>query len=478
LWGGLIDVAADSDPQVLAARIALEMCLPDGEDQIALSEDLRLVPRLLSTQPPSPTPMAIKPNASYLITGGLGGLGPHIAGWLVKSGARHLILCGRRELPERSTWRKLNPSHRSYEQVVAIQKLEKQGATVHVEKVDVADRGQMEALFERMRRSSAPLGGIIHAAADIKFCALREMSADALHATMRPKVEGTWLLHELSRDLPLDLFVLFSSTAALFGGSRLGHYAASNQFLDSLAHWRHAADLPALSVNWGAWEEMRSLGEKRDEVERFGLRGMPANLALQALSFLTTEGAAQRVVADVNWELLKPAVEIRGHRSFFEYVGAKPAADQSAAAAGPGWIERLDSTAPEDRRELVSRLVAAETRRVLGLNTEEQLDPDRGLFELGMDSLMSVQLKGRLEKNIGSALPAILTFTYPTVNALTDFLLRHVLKLSTTSAVEVASRNEGNEAQKTDENLADLSDDEIKNMLSTELSLLLPDLRD
>ena len=91
---------------------------------------------------------------------------------------------------------------------------------------------------------------------------------------------------------------------------------------------------------------------------------------------------------------------------------------------------------------------------------------------------MSVQLKGRLEKTIGSALPAILTFTYPTVNALTDFLLRHVLKLSTTSAVEVASRNEGNEAQQTDENLADLSDDEIKNMLSTELSLLLPDLRD
>ena len=169
LWGGLIDVAADGDPHVLAKRIALEMCFPDGEDQIALSEDLRLVPRLLPAQPPSPTPMAIKPDASYLITGGLGGLGPHIAEWLVKSGARHLILCGRRELPERSTWGELAPSHQSYEQVAAIQKLEKQGATVHVEKVDVADRGQMEALFERVRRSSEPLCGIIHAAADIKI---------------------------------------------------------------------------------------------------------------------------------------------------------------------------------------------------------------------------------------------------------------------------------------------------------------------
>ena len=349
LWGGLIDVAADGDPHVLAARIALEMCFPDGEDQIALSEDLRLVPRLLSTQPPSPTPMAIKPDASYLITGGLGGLGPHIAGWLVKNGARHLILCGRRELPERSTWGELSPSHQSYEQVAAIQKLEKQGATVHVEKVDVADRGQMEALFERVRRSSAPLGGIIHAAADIKFCALREMSADALHATMRAKVEGTWLLHELSCGLPLDFFVLFSSTTALFGASRIGHYAASNQFLDFLAHWRRAAGLPALSINWGAWEEIRSLGEKRDEVGRFGLKGMPANLALQALSFLITEGVAQRMVADVDWELLKPAFETRGRRSFFEHLSAKPAADQRADAAAPagsnGWIELRPRTA-------------------------------------------------------------------------------------------------------------------------------------
>ena len=119
---------------------------------------------------------------------------------------------------------------------------------------------------------------------------------------------------------------------------------------------------------------------------------------------------------------------------------------RSADAAGSGWIERLDRTAPEDRRELVSSLVAGETRHVLGLNAEEQLDPDRGLFELGMDSLMSVQLKGRLEKSIGCALPATLTFTYPTVNALTDFLLCQVLKLSTTSAVDVASRNESNEA--------------------------------
>jgi acyl transferase domain-containing protein/acyl carrier protein/SAM-dependent methyltransferase/NADP-dependent 3-hydroxy acid dehydrogenase YdfG len=478
LWGGLIDIAPDSDPHLLAGRIVLEMCFPDGEDQVALSEDLRLVPRLVAAPPPLPTPMAIKRDCSYLITGGLGGLGPHIAEWLVDNGARYLILCGRREFPDRGTWEELTPLHPSYKQVVAIKKLEKQGATVEVEKVDVADHWQMEALFERMRLSSVPLRGIIHAAADIRFCPLRDMSADALHATMRAKVEGTWLLHELSRNLPLDFFVLFSSATALFGATRIGHYAASNHFLDFIAHSRRATGLSALSINWGAWEEIRLLGENRDAVKRFGLKAMPASLALQALSCLTTEGVAQRMVADVDWALLLRAFETRGRSNFFEHLSLKTAADQRVDPVEPGWIERLHKIAPEDRQELVSSLVAEETRRVLGLNAEEQLDPDRGLFELGMDSLMSVQLKGRLEKSVGCALPATLTFTYPTVHALTDFLLGEVLKLSATGAVDVASGNESSEVQSPDKDLADLSDDEVKDMLGAELSSLIQDLRE
>ena len=277
-----------------------------------------------------------------------------------------------------------------------------------------------------------------------------------------------------SRTLILDFFVLFSSATTLFGASRIGHYAASNQFLDFLAHWRRMEGLPALSINWGAWEEIRLLGEMRDEVRRFGLKAMPAELALQALSFLATEGVAQRMVADVDWKLLRQAFETRGHRSFLEHLSSRHS-DQGTNAPEPGWIERLDSIAPEDRRELVSNLIAEETRRVLGLKTEEQLDPDRGLFEMGMDSLMSVQLKGRLEKSVGCTLPATLTFTYPTVHALTDFLLDQVLKISAVSVVDLSSRDETLPA---DENLADLTDEQIKNVLSTELSSLFPDSRD
>jgi acyl transferase domain-containing protein/acyl carrier protein/SAM-dependent methyltransferase len=478
LWGGLIDIAQDSHPHLLADRIALEVRFPDGEDQIALSEKARLVPRLVQAKPPSRAPMVIRPDASYLISGGLGGLGPRIAEWLVEAGARHLVLCGRRELPDRSTWTDVTSSEPAYDRITAIQRLEKQGAKVHFERIDVADRAQMEALFVRLRQASAPLRGIIHAAADIQFCPLREMSTDALHTAMRAKVEGTWLLHELSSSLPLDFFVLFSSATALFGASRLGHYAAANQFLDFLAQWRRGAGLSALSVNWGAWEEIRLLGAKRDEVERFGLKTMPTPKALQAMSFLSAEGVAQRMVADVDWELLKQAFQTRGRRPFFDHLNAKPATDRVAETAGPELIVRLSEVAPEDRRELIFNLVAGETRRVLGLNAEEQLEVDRGLFELGMDSLMSVQLKGRLEKAIGRALPATLTFTYPTVQALTDFLLDGTPNLSVNGSVRAGSGEKSVEAIQTVENLALLSDDEVKNLLSAELGSLSRDFRE
>ena len=472
LWGGIIDLDPESDPGALAERISLEMCYPDGEDQIALSEESRWVPRLVASQPPSATPVTIKSDALYLITGALGGIGPQIARYLVDKGARHLVLCGRRKLPDRSTWPELTPSHEWYRQISSIQALEQAGTKVTVETIDVGDRVQMEALFERLRCSPVPTCGIIHAAADISFCSLQEMSADALHAAMHAKIEGSWLLHKLSDSLPLDFFVLFSSATGLFGASRLGHYAAANQFLDLLADRRREKGLPGLSINWGAWDEIRLLGTNRDELGRFGLKSMPADLALQAMSRLVADGSSQRMVADVDWELLGEAFATRGRSKLFERLREKVLRERKPTTESPDWIERLEQVAPEDRRDLIANLVAKETRHVLGLTADDELDPNRGLFELGMDSLMSLQLKGRLERSIERSLPATLTFTYPTVHTLTDFLLSQVLNLS--GVAEAASRSETIEAA---DALADLSEDEITDLLSEELSSLSADLR-
>jgi acyl transferase domain-containing protein/acyl carrier protein/SAM-dependent methyltransferase/NAD(P)-dependent dehydrogenase (short-subunit alcohol dehydrogenase family) len=471
-WGGIIDLDADSDPGMLAEQISLEICYPDGEDQIALSPGSRRVPRLVVSQPPSGTPLTIKADALYLITGGLGGIGPQIARWLVDKGARHLVLCGRTKLPDRTTWQELAPSDEWYGKIAAIQALERKGASIAVETVDVGNQVQMETLFDRLRSSPLPLCGIIHAAAAISFCSLQEMNADALHAAMYAKIEGSWLLHKLSDGLPLDFFVLFSSATGLFGASRLGHYAASNQFLDLLADRRREKGLPGLSINWGAWDEIRLLGTNRDEVGRFGLKQMPAALALQAMSHLVADGSRQRMVADVDWELLREAFATRGRSKLFERLQENVLRERKPDTEDAAWVERLEQVAPEDRRDLVAALVAKETRQVLGLTPDDELDPNRGLFELGMDSLMSVQLKERLERSIDRSLPATLTFTYPTVHALTDFLLSQVLNLS--GVAEAASRSETIEAA---DALAGLSEDEIKDLLSEELSSLSADFR-
>ena len=239
-----------------------------------------------------------------------------------------------------------------------------------------------------------------------------------------------------------------------------------------LADRRREKGLPGLSINWGAWDEIRLLGTNRDELGRFGLKSMPADLALQAMSRLVADGSSQRMVADVDWELLGEAFATRGRSKLFERLREKVLRERKPTTESPDWIERLEQVAPEDRRDLIANLVAKETRHVLGLTADDELDPNRGLFELGMDSLMSLQLKGRLERSIERSLPATLTFTYPTVHTLTDFLLSQVLNLS--GVAEAASRSETIEAA---DALADLSEDEITDLLSEELSSLSADLR-
>jgi myxalamid-type polyketide synthase MxaE and MxaD len=421
--------------------------------------------------------VAIKPDASYLITGGLGGLGPHIAEWLIQQGARQIILTGRRKLPERGAWDNLSPSHEDHARVTALRELEKTGATISYEPVDVANRVQMAAFFARVDGMRTPLRGIIHAAADINFCAVREMTPEGLHATMRAKVDGTWLLHEFSRHLPLDLFVLFSSAAGLFGVSRFSHYAAGNVFLDAIASWRRSLGLPALSVNWGTWEQIRwAAGD--DVFQRFGWKSMPTEPALAAMSRLAAQGCAQQTVADIDWPVLKQAFEARSKRRFFDRLEIKAALASTASASAIGWKERLSGTRPEERRDVLSDLIASEVRRVLGLEADDPVRFDRGMFDMGMDSLMSVQLRSRLEPAAGSPLPTTLTFTYPTIQALAGYFLEQVFQLPTSEVAPSPATTKPTEAATSEVTLAGLSDDEVKRLLSDELSALTGDLRD
>jgi myxalamid-type polyketide synthase MxaE and MxaD len=311
--------------------------------------------------------------------------------------------------------------------------LEAAGASVSVVPVDVADHAAMAALIEGVERSQAPLRGIIHAAGDLRQCPVDQLDRAILQAMLRPKIGGALVLHELTQKLDLDFFVLFSSTAAVWGAAGWAHYGAGNAALDALAHVRRRQGLPGLSVNWGTWATMRVFSpEERAQVERFGLRPMQTEEALAALGAVLGGAAPQRVVAAVDWGKLRSAFEARRPLPLLRELDTQiPKSHVKPRAARPGkdlLLEQLASAAPAERLAILAEHVAGHVGKALGLDARA-VDHNRGFFDMGMDSLTSAELRRSLEARLGHALPATLVFNYPTVAALAAHLAAGILPL-------------------------------------------------
>jgi myxalamid-type polyketide synthase MxaE and MxaD len=468
-WGGLIDLDPAEGADAAAGRVVAELLASDDEDQVAFRDGTRHVPRLVRAPSLAEGAITVRADGAYLITGGLGGLGLHVARWLVEQGARHLVLLGRRGLPSREAWAAARPGEDLARQVAMLSALEAAGARVDVVSADVADRAAMTTLFASFGEARPPLRGIVHAAAQMRADTLDEMTGEALAEVFAAKVTGAWLLHELSCELPLDFFVLFSSTTALIGSARLGHYAAANQFLDALAHQRRAAGLPALSVNWGTWDEMRAVSDAgRRSFAQAGLLPMRTADALAMLGRLVGGPAPQAVVASVDWGALVALYEAKRSRPFLAELRTLPI-NAPAATARPRAADlaaRLESVPAEARHDLLVAHVRGEAAVVLGLS-ETRIDPEQGLFDMGMDSLMAVDLKARLEAAVGHRLPSTLTFNYPTVTALAGYLADEVLGVRPPSPAPAAPAS-GAPVVAADSR-DDLSEDELAALLAEKL---------
>jgi len=409
-WGGLIDLPASGD---LAGTLLAALDADDGEDQAAWRDGQRRVPRLRRLTLPVAAPVVFQADASYLITGGFGGLGLRVARWMADNGARHIALMGRR--PDTNA--------------AGLREIEALGATIHALQADVADEASLSAALAQLAREAPPLRGVMHAAAALNAAPFAQLGADQVAAMLAPKLAGTAWLERLTRGLPLDFVVLFSSTTALLGASGLAHYAAANTFLDALAQ-----QLPParrwLSVNWGTWEVMRlATAEHQRGYAEAGLLPMPAGDALDALGRLLGGARAQAAVAAIDWAALKPLHEARRPRPFLRHMGvapvvsAAPAHDKATrAAAGPTLAERLAAVPQAMRHDLLIEFVQGEVASVLSLDGAAAVPVATGLFDLGMDSLMAVELKRRLERGAGKPMPSTLTFNYPNVGALARFL--------------------------------------------------------
>ncbi len=423
-------VRVDLDPAGGADGVSAlfpEIWSGDAEDQLALRGDGRHVARLVRLKPNETWKASgqIREDATYLITGGLGGLGLVVARWLAAQGARTLVLVGRRGVTGTAG--------------EVVHDLEQQGVRVVVARADVSRDEDVGRLLEEIEGSLPPLRGIVHAAGVLDDGTLAQQEWRRFHRVMAPKMGGAWNLHRRTRQLPLDFFVLFSSAASLLGSPGQGNYAAANAFLDALAHHRRAQGLPAVSIDWGAWGEvgMAAATSTRDRRRWVGqgvsLIEPPQGLA--ALDRVLGAPVAQVGVLAVQWD-----------RFLQRLPGGVPRLlSQIARTAGTGaraekppearaLVRRLSEALPSEREDLLLAHVRGEVVAVLGFEPTQPIDLQQGFFEMGMDSLMAVELRNRLQAAVGRSFPSSVIFDYPNVEALAGHLAREILAVATAGA--------------------------------------------
>ena len=431
LWGGLVDVGPAVVAMDAARQLMREVELGSAEDKLALRGGQRYVPRLLRRTGARDRGDDFAPRAqvTYLVTGGLGGIGLAMARWLAERGARNLLLLGRTPLPARESWPTLAPESAAARRVAAIASIEALGASIETAAIDVAVEGPLERCLQaRAERGAPPVGGVIHAAGVLKFQALELQDVTSLREGIAAKMIGAWRLHRLFEHEPLDCFVMCSSSSALLNSPLLGAYAAGNAFLDALAQHRRAKGLRALSVNWGTWGEVGMAVAARRSGSGAMLSGVgtiPTSKGLAALGELLDSGDVQAAVMPVDWRQFASAYPAFTADPFFaELLGDLPGRGVVDRAAGLS-LARLRNSAEDARPELVGSYLRTEAARVLGL-VPNRLDPTMPLSSLGFDSLMAVQLKNRIETDLFVVLPMIEFLEGPSVEQLTLVLLQTV----------------------------------------------------
>lgn len=459
LWGGLIDVDVLSADDA-AASILTELSANDVEDQVVFRQGKRYVPRLahanaedlqLSFEKDADEPFAIDADSLYLVTGGLGTLGLQVARWLVQQGARHLVLMGRTGLPTEPSQE--DTTTLAAERARAVAELEASGATVHIITADVADWEEINGAFAQMATLEQPLRGLIHAAGTITYQTLDEISLPTMQRLFRPKIAGTWYLHQLTAGMTLDFFVLFSSAAAIWGGARLAAYGAANAFLDGLAHYRHGQGSPATSINWARFDAQGLLAdEEADTLARIGLNPMPMAQALDGMGQLIHAAIPQKTMAAVRWSRFYASYTAHRERPFLAELAPAAAPKKTSSnqhgsttheSQPDAFQQRVVDAMPQQRLALLTEHVEKAVAQILGWNGAHTIDPQQGLQEMGLDSLMAIRLKNQLETTVGHALPTTLAFNYPTVNALATYLYQNFFSeeaLATKVITEAATK--------------------------------------
>ncbi len=425
----------DTDNQSSTKRLMEEFLNPNAEMLTCFREDKRYVPRLTEYTLPTYAKVKllenpIKQDASYLITGAFGALGLLAAEYLVHSGAKFLILIGRSEM-----------NHEAKERVAEWQK---KGVKIIISKLDISNYASLETAFNTEYVNMPGLKGVIHAAGTLRDASFLQQSWDHFNEVLSPKIQGAWNLHRLTQLKDLDYFILFSSVTSIMGTSGQANHAAANAFLDGLAFYRKQLGLCCMTINWGAWAKIgaaakRLIGEMHAAVGS-GIGTIAPEQGIGLFANLLTCHEPQVIAMPLDWKKYShypmPPMQASLLEKFLKKnemnIQNTEETRNLHQNREPNFISILTEMPVQDRKPALMKHLQEKVAHTLGMNRPEMLLPHHRFFDIGMDSLMALDLKNILQNSLTQKLRSTLLFDYSTFESLTNYLLDEVLKLSTT----------------------------------------------
>jgi len=398
----------------------------------------------------------VRPDGCYLITGAFGGFGKVLAQWLVECGAKHLVLSSRSGASA--------PESKEF-----VQKLQARGVKVDAVAADAGVDADVKRLIDGIRASGSPLRGVLHLAMVIDDRPLGDLNRERMRTVLAPKAHGGWLLHEATRDLPLDCFVLFSSVSSIFGNPAQGNYGAANAFLDSLAYHRRAQGLPALVINWGVLggEGYVARNERVAEfLARQGTASLSPGEVVSILESFLTAGATQGVAIRVDWAKWRQFFRGMQENPMLERIFASGVESQEAGGKTSDWRAQIEAAAPGEKRDVIGRALRDVIGSVLRVKPDSLRD-DQPLTDLGLDSLMGVEIETSIESSIGVALPPASLLRARTIGQIINLIAEHMgEKVAAAPAARPAPAVETESAE--DVNWDALSDDDLEGLAGGE----------
>ncbi|MDJ0714931.1 MAG: hybrid fatty acyl-AMP ligase/type I polyketide synthase [Prochloraceae cyanobacterium] len=410
LWGGMIDLSPHLETSEAEAIVG-EITNSEAEDHLAFRQGIRYVARLKKSENITDRSISRSPNinseSTYAIAGGLGALGLNIAKWMAKQGARYLVLLSRRGISDNN--------------IHTIRELEQTGAKILVLKADISNEGEILRVLETIKHAMPPLRGIIQAAGILDDGILQGQNWERFTKVMAPKVQGTWNLHNLTRDLPLDFFVTFSSVASLLGSPGQGNYAAANAFMDAIAHLRANRGLPALSINWGPWSEIGMAANKK--LGAIGLNLIEKEQGLEAFSKLLSQSRPQVGFVSIEWDVVAKQFARAARSPYFQEVIGEAAIPSRQVETLPTtkMHQQLVEMAAKEREEFLNTYLRTVIAGILHIKAED-ISPSSNLLDKGVDSIAVMEAIDRISQDLQLMLYPREFYDRPRIESLAKYL--------------------------------------------------------